>query len=230
MRLLEKYQVLLLDMHDVIMFGHDRFGEEQDFHGTYHALGGRRLGAVEVRKYIRRCYAGMSADYEDPARFDDFPSLREGLRRYGEAPECEIALLELVFSLHECGLVSTPCASLLGRLARTHRLGLVSDIWAPKYMWQRELERTGLVDLLQHTGFSSDCRSVKPSSTLFRDALRGVRAAPDEVLFVGDSLYRDMEGAKRLGMATAWISDTARAHDAVDYRLTSVLELERALA
>jgi putative hydrolase of the HAD superfamily len=226
MRLLEKYQVLLFDMHGVIMFGHDRFGEEQDFYRTYHALGGRGLDASEVRRCIRRCYEGMGADYEDPARFDDFPTLREGLRRYGDAPEGEIALLELVFSLHECGLVSSSSAALLGRLARTHRLGLVSDIWAPKYMWQRELERTGVVELLQHAVFSSDCRSVKPSSTLFRQALCGVRAAPDEVLFVGDSLRRDMEGAKRLGMATAWVSDSSTAHDAVDYRLTSVLELE----
>lgn len=229
MKLLQKYPFLLFDMHGVLMFGHDRFGESEDFHRTYHALGGRRLGASEVRRCILACYRGMFADYENPARYDDFPSLREGLARYGEAPDDELPLLELVFALHECGLVPTACAELLGRLSHTHKLGLVSDVWAPKYMWQREFERAGISDLFEHTVFSSDGRSVKPSRKLFEQALRGINAAPEQVLFVGDSLRCDMEGAKQLGMSTAWVSagGAARsAHAAVDYSLGSVLELE----
>jgi putative hydrolase of the HAD superfamily len=226
MKLLEKYQVVLFDLNGVIMFGHDRFGAGQDYRRTYHALGGRNLTAEQVRGYITRCYEGMHADYHNPARYDDFPSLREGLVRYGDAPADELELLELVFSLHECGLVPAACAELLSRLSRTHRLGLVSNIWAPKYMWQREFERSGIADLFEHVVFSSDCRSVKPSSKLFREALRGVQAAPEEVLFVGDNLRCDMEGAKSLGMKTAWVSELPGSYPSVDYRLGSVFELE----
>jgi len=226
MKLLEKYRVLLFDLHGVIMFGHDRFGAQEDFYRTYHALGGRRLSVDEVRRCITQCYEGMRADYHNPARYDDFPSVREGLTRYGDAPADELDLLEQVFSLHECGLIPTECAELLSRLSRTHRLGLVSNIWAPRYLWEREFERAGISDVFSHVVFSSDGRSVKPSSKLFLEALLGVHAAPEDVLFVGDSVRCDMDGAKSLGMGTAWVSSLSESYSSVDYRLSSVFELE----
>lgn len=227
MRTLERFPVLLFDMHGVIMFGHDRFGEGEDFYGTYRAMGGRRLAAAEVTRAIRRCYEGLRADYENPARYDDFPSLREGLARYADTPSDELERLELVFSLHECGLVPDACAELLARLARTHRIGLVTNIWAPKYLWEREFERTGLYDLFSAMVFSSSFRSVKPSPKLFREALRGLGVAPEQVLFVGDSLRCDIEGAKQLGMHTAWVTDQTRAPATVDYLLHDVRDLEQ---
>ncbi|MET0340013.1 MAG: HAD family hydrolase [Polyangiales bacterium] len=227
MRLLQRYPVLLFDMHGVLMFGHDRFGEHEDFFRSYRALGGTCLSARDVDVAIRRCFAGMRADYDDPARFDDFPSVREGLARYARVPESELSRLEIVFALHECGLIPDACAAMLARLARSHRLGLVSDVWAPKYLWQREFERAGISDLFTHTVFSSDTRSIKPSSRLFREGLRGLGAEPSEALFVGDSLMRDIEGAKRLGIRTVWISEAGGgASGAVDYVLRHVTELE----
>ena len=74
--------------------------------------------------------------------------------------------------------------------------------------------------------FSSDSRSVKPSPALYREALRGVGAQPHEALFVGDSLDCDIEGAKRGGIATAWITSAPRQHESVDYVLSSLKEIE----
>jgi len=226
MRLLDKFPVLLLDMSGTFMFGEDRFGAGQDFHATYRSVGGRRLSAVEVTRFIRVCYDGMSRDYDDPKCYDDFPSLTEGLQRYARPPESELPLLERVFTLHELGVVPEWAASVLCRLASTHKLALVANICAPKQAWVEQFDRAGISGVFPYTVFSSDFRSIKPSPVLYREALRGVGAQAHEALFVGDSLRYDMEGAKRVGLSTAWITAQPQPPPTVDYVLSSLQEIE----
>lgn len=208
------------------MFDEDRFAAHEDFYRTYLDVGGVSLSAAEVTHYIHACYKGMSRDYADPACYDDFLSLSEGLKRYANAPEAEVVLLERVFALHELGQVPEWAASLLRRLGRTHQLALVANIWAPKHEWLVEFTRAGIGEVFQHAVFSSDSRSIKPSPVLYREALRGVGAQSHEALFVGDSLTYDVEGAKRVGIATAWVTSAPRQHESVDYVLSSFKEIE----
>jgi FMN phosphatase YigB (HAD superfamily) len=77
-----------------------------------------------------------------------------------------------------------------------------------------------------YTVFSSDFRSIKPSPVLYRESLWGVGAQSHEALFVGDSLRYDMEGAKRVGLSTAWITAQSQPHPSVDYVLSSLQEIE----
>jgi FMN phosphatase YigB (HAD superfamily) len=226
MRLLDTFPVLLLDMNGTFMFGEDRFAVGEDFHTTYRAVGGCRLSAAKVTRFIRACYDGMIRDYDDPARYDNFPSLTEGLQRYARPPESEVPLLERVFTLHELGAVPAWAAALLCRLARTHRLAVVANICAPKQAWLEEFARAGISEVFQYTVFSADFRSIKPSPVLYREALRGVKARAHEALFVGDSLRYDIEGAKRVGLSTAWITAQPRPHPSVDYILSSLQEIE----
>jgi len=208
------------------MFGEDRFAAHEDFYRTYLDVGGGSLSAAEVTHYIRACYEGMSRDYADPACYDDFPSLSEGLTRYANAPEAEAGLLEHVFALHERGQVPEWAASLLRRLSRTHRLALVANIWAPKHEWLIEFTRAAISNVFHHLVFSSDLDSIKPSPVLYREALCGVGAQSHEALFVGDSLTYDIEGAKRMGIATAWVTCAPRQHESVDYVVPSLMEIE----
>lgn len=226
MRLLDKFPVLLLDMNGTFMFGADRFGAGADFHATYRSVGGSRLSAAEVTHFIRACYDGMNREYDDPERYDDFPSLTEGLQRYACPPERELPLLERVFTLHEVGFVPEWSAALLCRLASTHKLALVTNIWAPKDAWLAEFKRVGIGDVFHHTVFSSDFRCIKPSPRLYHEALRGVGAPAREALFVGDSLRCDLEGAKGVGLATAWITRQPQSHPSVDYVLSSIRAIE----
>jgi putative hydrolase of the HAD superfamily/5'-nucleotidase len=147
----------------------------------------------------------MARDYELPACFDDFPSLAEGLRRYGRVSEADLPQLEAVFSAHELGSVSSSYGDLLRRLSCTHQLGIVCNIWARKAPWQAELARAGVANLFRVAVYSSDSRSIKPSPALFREALRAFPAGA-QVIFVGDSFRCDIAPAKALGLATAWIS------------------------
>jgi putative hydrolase of the HAD superfamily len=226
MRLLDRFPVLLLDMNGTFMFGADRFGAGEDFHATYRSIGGSRLSPAEVTRFIRACYDGMSREYDDPECYGDFPSLTEGFQRYVRPPESELPLLECVFTLHEVGFVPAWAAALLCRLASSHNLALVTNIWAPKDAWLAEFKRVGIGDVFRHTVFSSDFRCIKPSPRLYHEALRSIDALAREALFVGDSLRYDIEGAKRVGLATVWLTRQPHPHPSVDYVLSSLQEIE----
>jgi putative hydrolase of the HAD superfamily len=224
-RLLDQFSVLLLDMNGTFMFGEDRFGADEDFYATYCALGGTALGPNEVRTAIRSCYEGMLGICRSPEKFDSFLSLAEGLRRYAGAPEGELPLLERVFAAHERGFIPPDYAALLCRLSKTHQLGLVSNIWARKEPWLAEFDRAGISDVFACKVFSSDGRSIKPSEVLFRRALESF-PEDSRILFVGDSLRRDVEPAKALGLATAWINPRGGDSPCADYVLPSLLAIE----
>ena len=220
-RFLDQFDVVLLDMNGTFMFGHDRLGPEEDFHRTYQAVGGRKLDRSAIQAIMRATCDALQAAYDDPAHFDDFPTLREAFPRYGGAPQEEIGFLEQVFSTHELGSCPPEHAGFLHRLAGTHCVGVVSNICAPPDAVKARLRDAGLDGVFTHTTFSSAGRSIKPSPVIFRRALAAVPAA-SRILFVGDSLDRDIRPARSLGLGTAWIAppgSVAPEADAVVARL-----------
>jgi HAD superfamily hydrolase (TIGR01549 family) len=225
-RLLDKFPVLLFDMGGTFVFDCDKFGMNEDFYRTYCFVGGKRLSSQEVTHLIRVCFDGMMRDYNNPDCYNNFLTLTEGFQRYAGPPKDELPFLEKVFAIHEFGTVSKPNAELLCRLARTHRLGLVSNIWSPKQLCLNEFERAGIGKIFSHSVFSSDFRWIKPSPFLFQEALREMKAPTHEILFVGDNIERDMKGAKNVGLATAWVTPLTNRHPSVDYVMSNIQELE----
>lgn len=226
MTLLDQYQAILLDMNSTFMFGEDRFAEAEDFYATYRQVGGKVLSATAVEAALRACYSGMLRDYEDPHKYDDFPSLPEGLLQYGGIDKRHVDHLSAVFARHEIGTVPPRHAAVLRHWSRTHHLGVVSNIWAEKTPWLREFERMGIRDIWHSMVFSSDSRSIKPSLALFDQALQTLAVPADKVLFIGDSLRVDMAPAKALGMDTLWLNEAKQAHPLADYVAHSLLEIE----
>ena len=55
---------------------------------------------------------------------------------------------------------------------------------------------------------SEACRAYKPASAIFEVAIRELGVPAAAVLHVGDSLEADVGGAKKLGMAAAWVNRT----------------------
>ncbi len=226
MTVLDRYRVVLLDLNGTFMFGEDRFGPGEDFHATYRSIGGRALEPLQVEGAIRACYERMARDYENPARYDDFPPVADVLREVAPGwPGEERARLERVFGLHELGRVPPEHAAFLHRLARTHPLGLVANVWAGKDLWVQELERAGVLGLFRSLVFSSDTASVKPSRVLFDLALRPFAVERSDAVFVGDSLRCDVRGAKAAGLATVWINPSGTRHPAADCVVGSLLDL-----
>lgn len=99
-------------------------------------------------------------------------------------------------------------ARLLERLSRRFRLGIVSNFYG-------NLERvcldTGLAPFMSVVVDSACVGFTKPDPRIFEAALARLHTDPEEAVFVGDSLHRDMEGAKRLGMRHIWLVPDASA-------------------
>ena len=81
MALLDGFDVVLLDMNGTFMFGGDRLSDGEDFATTYRGVGGSSLTPGQVNAAIRACCEAMAVDYEEPARYDDFPRALDVLRR-----------------------------------------------------------------------------------------------------------------------------------------------------
>jgi FMN phosphatase YigB (HAD superfamily) len=69
-------------------------------------------------------------------------------------------------------------------------------------------DRLGLDPLFDAVTTSEEARSCKPHPGIYRHALgKAGDVAPEEVIFVGDTLDYDVVGAKALGMTAVLISD-----------------------
>ncbi len=88
-----------------------------------------------------------------------------------------------------------------------YRMGLVSNTpWGtPDYLWEKQIDRFGLSGFFEVRLFSSGIGFQKPDTRIFRAALRAMGASPEEALFVGDEPQADIDGARRAGLATAWL-------------------------
>lgn len=209
------------------MFGEDRFTDCENFFLTYQNIGGIRLNPEEVREAILACYKGLSKDYVDPTKIDNFSSLREGFKKYSpNITDDEISYLEIVFTHHEKGEIPFKYADYLRKLSLSHKLGVVSNIWAKKEPWLMEFKRAQVHDIWSTIIFSSDSRSMKPSLKLFQEAINVFDCPLSDILFVGDNLRVDINPAKEIGLTTVWINSLKEKHPNADYVLSSLLELE----
>lgn len=228
MRFIDRFEVLLLDMNGTFMFGHDRFGPEEEYFATYCRLGGERMHRELLQATMHTTCESLLRIYETPTRYDDFPTLREAFAEFGCAMEEDLAVLERVFAAHEIGTVPASHARFLQQVGLTHSLGLVSNICAHPDLWLRTCESAAVFECFTTRVFSSEGRSIKPSAKLFRRALEGFPSG-SRVLFVGDSLERDIIPAKAIGLSTVWIAPPGSAHTAADRVITSLPDLELAV-
>ncbi len=82
------------------------------------------------------------------------------------------------------------------------KLGLVSNAKDPGWLLHDDLARMGLAERLDVAVFSSEVGKRKPHPLIFETALQRLSVDPAQTVFVGDSRYADMLGAKQLGMTT----------------------------
>jgi putative hydrolase of the HAD superfamily len=92
---------------------------------------------------------------------------------------------------------------LLERLHARFRIGIVSNFYGNLEAVCRE---TGLAPHLDAAVDSVRVGAEKPDPRIFEAALAGVGARASEAVFVGDSLPRDMAGARSLGIPHIWLS------------------------
>lgn len=128
-----------------------------------------------------------------------------------------------------------PYADVIGTLEglrRRYRLAAVSDgqgVWARPELWS-----AGLGGYFETVIVSSDLGYRKPDRRLFRKALKALDLSPEEVLFVGNDMYRDIWGGHEMGMKTVFFRSNqgdwkSRGVEA-DYIIYNFRELPEAIA
>jgi FMN phosphatase YigB (HAD superfamily) len=93
--------------------------------------------------------------------------------------------------------------AVLEALGEHCRLGVVSNFYGnlEAVCWT-----SGLAPLFAVMTDSQRIGAEKPDPAIFRAALGALQAAPETTLFIGDSLRRDGDGARRAGMGFIWIA------------------------
>jgi len=94
-------------------------------------------------------------------------------------------------------------ALLLGQLSRRYRLGIVSNFYGNLSTVCADV---GLSPFLTVMVDSACVGCVKPDPRIFQAALAGLNVQPEQAVFVGDSLPRDMAGARGIGMPHIWLT------------------------
>ena len=116
--------------------------------------------------------------------------------------------------------------TVLPHLRNRLKLGLLSNYpHAPAV--HTSLERFGLLGHLDRITVSGDIGWAKPDARAFEHALAQMDLLPEQLLYVGDDLVNDMQGAKSFGMQTAWLPRKGQGgqHSFIDVTLTGLSDL-----
>jgi putative hydrolase of the HAD superfamily len=89
---------------------------------------------------------------------------------------------------------------MLEALAGRYRLGLVSNTVWPGRLHSQDLDRSPIGRYIEARVYSYDVGYRKPHSAPFQAALEALRVRPAEAVMVGDDIYSDVRGARRIGM------------------------------
>lgn len=158
----------------------------------------------------------------------DFQIPREKIAPYCE----EIAHMWEVTHYHR-SLRPRAAEMLSGLKGLGLKLGVVSNT-AALYQVFDSLEEYGIRDFFQDVTLSSVTGFRKPCRDIFTVALRQLRSRPEECVYVGDTISRDIIGSKQAGFAAAIQicsqltaqkdSGIYRAYEP-DYRISDIYEV-----
>jgi HAD superfamily hydrolase (TIGR01549 family) len=83
---------------------------------------------------------------------------------------------------------------------RGYLLGLISNTIYPRRHHESDLRQFALMEYLSFRIYSSELGRRKPHPDIFRAGLDLMRLPPSEILYIGDRIPEDVEGARLAGM------------------------------
>ena len=105
--------------------------------------------------------------------------------------------------MSECVATFERNQPVLKALSERYQLGIVSNFYGNL---EAVCESAGLCSFFKVMVDSHCVGAEKPDPAIFRVALERLGATPEKTVFIGDSLRRDREGARRMGMRFIWIA------------------------
>jgi putative hydrolase of the HAD superfamily len=204
---------------------------------------GIALHRGEVRDaYSQIMKEQFAASTEIFPEFDVVAVWREVLRRHAtdytrslgpeKLQQMPLFLAELQRGIARKRLVAFPQAQeILAQVKTRHRLAVVSD--GQSVYALPELRAAGLADYFASVIISGDYGYRKPDPRLFQAALSKLQVCPEEAIFVGNDRFRDIHGARQVGMKTILFCPNGNPGGSPetepDYILYQYAELPRAL-
>jgi HAD superfamily hydrolase (TIGR01549 family) len=80
------------------------------------------------------------------------------------------------------------------------KLGIVSNTFISSYSLEKHLSQLGLLDLFAVRVYSHEFDFRKPDLRIFKAAAERIGEAMENIMYVGDSIYRDIRPAVKAGM------------------------------
>jgi putative hydrolase of the HAD superfamily len=217
---------------------------------AYRAVGhfltyqGIRLRRGQVRDlYFQIMKEQFAASKEMYPEFDVVAVWREVLRRYSteytralgseKLRQMPLFLAELQRGISRKRLAAfAQTQEILAQLKTRYRLAIVSD--GQSVYGLPELRAVGLADYFAPIIISGDYGYRKPDARLFQAALTELQVRPEEAIFVGNDRFRDVLGARQVGMKTILFCPNGNAggspENEPDYILYGYADLPRAIA
>lgn len=210
-------KAIIFDINGTLINIHTDEGCEDIYRGISHFLTyqGIRIHRWDLRdEYYEIMDAQRSASAEDFPEFDAVALWREFLQRRPEAcqalPPEKLRVLPLVLAEMYRGIsrfrlrLYPEVKNILDDLAGRYKLAALSDAqsaWAVP-----EMRALGIEHYFNPIIVSGDYGFRKPDRRIFQAALDGLGVGPQEALFVGNDMFRDVYGAKQLDLKTIYFS------------------------
>jgi len=105
------------------------------------------------------------------------------------------------------------------------KLAIVTD--APRLKAFQRLDAMGIVNYFDIVVGLEDTGKTKPSNLPFKKVLKALKLKPSQVLHVGDSISRDIKGAKAVGMKTCFAKygSLSKRKSGADFEIEGIGEL-----
>ncbi|MCD8050362.1 MAG: HAD-IA family hydrolase [Clostridiales bacterium] len=108
------------------------------------------------------------------------------------------------------------------------KLGVGTDMTAR--MQFVKLERLGLLPYIDFLVSSEEAQAEKPAPALFARCVEKAGVRPEECLFVGDNLEKDVHGAQAAGLQALWYRPQGAAEGTAERSITALDRLPDLLA
>jgi putative hydrolase of the HAD superfamily len=208
---------------------------------TYQGISLRRWEVHDL--YFQIMKEQFARNTEIYPEFDVVAIWRELLERHasdftrslppGKLQQTSLFLAELHRGISRKRLILFPqVLEVLDQLRKQYPLAIVSD--AQSAYAVPELNAVGLHGYFDPVIISGDFGYRKPDARLFRKALDRLQVLPGQAIFIGNDCYRDVFGARQLGMKTIMFCPTQAItcpkESEPDYIIREFAELPQAIA
>lgn len=158
---------------------------------------------MELRREIRTLIEARHPQRCHDLSFLRLESIRETLRRAGEADHLAESAFEVFFAARNQVFLFQGVVDALSRLAVRYPLVAVSN-------GNADVFRTPVGPYFQASVSARDCGVAKPDPRIFEAAAQRLALPPQAVLHVGDDALADAVGARAVGMQAVWVNAHAR--------------------